>query len=272
MTNARFMLLFVFLLIISIPALCSESPTFIEHDYWMGIYYGDTKIGYLHTTFGPGKYQGNDVLQRQDYLRFRYVSKGIPIRHEINHILHVDKAFMPINEAINVLSYEPKLYSFRAEFNYNQSGRRGYMQADEQPASEYDLPFVEGEKERVIAGTQFSFAASKLEVGKKHKIKHFIINGLRIKESRVLAGFNVGDCELEVLRKETLKVGGTEYQTIVVSESYKEGMITSYFTENGEEVRRMDRANNIFFIREDKDKAMEIDKGDGPDLSKIVKQ
>lgn len=263
MTTIRFILLFTLLLVLSVPALYAELPKDIADDYWMGIHYGNSRIGYLHTVIKHDTFEGKQVIAKQDDLVLRIKSNGETSDMKLKQTLYVGEGFMPIAVLFEASSPDADDQNVKAEMRYNKDSVDMTMTVPQEDAEPVKLsnPLDNKEMAELAAGVKYDLGLTKLEVGDKLKVALSAMDALNISSENVQFGVGSAHVDLEVLREEMLSYYTKSVRTLAVKEKQSEDTSTRWYSTTGQLYKIHQDKNNVTFLREPMKDAMDIGEG-----------
>ena len=144
-------------------------------DYWMGVYSGSSKIGYLHVAIKPDKFGGKDVFRKDE--RFHVWPNRSPKRYgaDFSHTVYAGNDLCPVFEEATGGAHDPS----------SQAGNSMLLQTRYNPESIDVTVTSEGKtstntepeskecREMLIAGCTCDFGMRKLDVGDSINVVHW---------------------------------------------------------------------------------------------------
>jgi hypothetical protein len=251
---------------LSAGALCTDSRSVSKQDYWMGVYYSKQKIGSFHVTVGKDKLDGKDIFVRKEALRIRYRVTGNSILYNVDRTVCVDGSLQPVSDRVMGDYKDDTMTGYRptaTDIRYSPLGKTTKTITGDE-TSQTTITWDDETRTRVIAGYAYDFGRATPSVGNRLATNHFRYG---IPLSRQFVGLKLGPGSVCVMRREPLKLNGTTYSTLVVSERGEDTDITTWQLENGEVVKQESPADEVVWLRESKEKATEVDDGKGPLLN-----
>lgn len=250
----------------------STKIPFKPSDTWMGVYYKDFKIGYVHTTIHNDNYEGKDALKRVDVLALKWCYNGKIEQCEVACTLIVDKSYNPLYESVKQRDGDPSKPSrCPMEIKYREKDMiLSFNDGNKLLTSDFE------EKDKTIErlSHQYDLGAMKLLVGSKFHMRHAYLIGCAVGDNAVDINYMRSSTVLNVVRGEKLQLDGHDYDTLVVSEIVEKGdtpEVLRWHLKTGEVVKIEIPANQITYIREPREKAILIPLFSGPDISEIAK-
>ncbi|MCE5200880.1 hypothetical protein LLG39_18110 [bacterium] len=236
-------------------------------DYWMGVYSGTTKLGYVHITTKQDKLDGKDVFRREEIFHSHMNSSGKSFNVDINHVQYVDSTFFPILETMSITGGDPDKpgpKSSTAEYRYGKDmASCKYSLGDDLQTTM--VPLTEEDRAKIVAGRAYVFGMLRLPVGKSIDVNHSYYTIERDKNCK----WKFSDAMISVLRRETLNLNGVTYDTLVISDRAKNGRETTRWQlDTGEILKEDIPQEDLIWVREGKEKATEIDRMEPPKMTK----
>lgn len=254
------------------PAIAGKANDKPALDYWMGIYYGKEKIGYVHVSTGSTTYEGKPACILQDVYRIRYHDGD---KWCVIDIVHNGIADANYNLLLDTLEFSLQNNSM-AEIKTNSTGlkktRSGYIMTVrvDSDSKQEPVKLTKEDVKNLNAGKKYEFGAAKLSPGFKLLMNRCYHRVLKNNDANKIGiSMSSGNSTLSVLRREKLKLDNWEFDAIVVKEKGKLGEATRWQLENGVVLKEIASDGSTTFIYEPKAKATEIDSGNGPDVSQL---
>lgn len=247
-------------------------------DTWMGVYYDNAKIGYMHTTISKDTFEGKDVLKREDKLSLKGCFSGKVDQIEATRILIVDTRYNPLYESLSAGSSnspKPDDRSGNIEMRHGKKDVILKMKSDKEGDKGFlTIPRDEEDKERSRLSSQYDLGAMKLVVGDKVRMSHIYFFNIAVEKEQFKLSIEGNPTVLSVVQNEKLQLDGHDYDTLMVSElteKDKADETRRWHLATGEVLKMEVPADHITFIREPREKAISIPAFSGPDLSELVK-
>ncbi len=139
----------------STGAYCGNAVATPKQDYWMGIYYNQSKIGSLHITVNEDKVDGKIRLRKTEALRIRYRKPAENVIYNSTRNIYTDTAFTPTSESVTTEYQDSSTSGWHTETvetTYGLSSVKVKTTADG-AASEQTQPFMEEDHTLLTAGT-----------------------------------------------------------------------------------------------------------------------
>lgn len=234
---------------------------------WMGIYYGNTKIGCLVAGIGSFKFNSKEMVAKNYSLRLRLAQGMRKFDCSGNSVVAVDDSFATLYQNLTAETKDsayPQPQKAHMQIEYANGSAHIISALGGDPSdttrdlSVYDMRLVK-------TGWLYELGLLKLKLGDKIQLNR---PRLWIDSSNATMSYSFGEGMLSVLRRETVEVDGKSYDAFVVLEESKDLRIMRWQLDNGEVVKESYPDYNITLLRESKDKASEVLKGEEPDISK----
>lgn len=211
--------------------------TTVPYECWMGAYIGQSKVGYLSLKIDRAEYEGIEGYRISSVLNNRLRILGVELTQVVTTTVVTDSAYRPLVEEL-VMTSGGKTTRVRATFRLDTvecviSAGSGLSTAS--------VPIPEGAK--LVGDALFAISSSTPEMGSEHLLHYFNPLTLSIEELRV-----------RVDRRETITVGGTEYDALVLVGSTPMGSMTVWQGNDGG-ILQVDGVMGIRMIRESREEA-----------------
>lgn len=260
MTTARFTLLFALFLLLANPVFSAGLPKDIADDYWMGIYLGDTKFGYVHTIVKQDTFEGKPVIVKQDEMLLRS-KKG----DDINNLkLKLTQTF---DEEFRLLlvTFAPS-YPDSGEQEMGIQMRFGKDYVEMTPLSDdgpslMNVPLDEKDIVMLTSGAKYDLGHEKLNVGSKSEVKFLPVDCFIIDSKNISFNYGTVAMDLEVIKEEMLPYSGKSVRSLVVRQTNDKEVSTRWYSTTGQLYKIQHEKSNLVFLREPMKTAMDI--GDG---------
>lgn len=196
-------------------------------DAWLGVYMMGQKMGYMHITTQKELYNGQDCYKIQSFLRTKMVLLGTNVQQDVNTLVYTDQRFSPLTMTMDQSSGGTRTVT---EANFTRDSVDCKLKTLSNGKSEIvestkKVPIPSGVS--LVGDSMFALGQEKPEVGDKSKMYYF---------NPILLA--IDPIEVEILRKESIDVGGTTYDTFVLKNSIgRMGDMTIWQTEAGEIVK-----------------------------------
>ena len=232
------------LLAASVPVTAAARP---PTDGWLGIYMAGQKMGYMHLSTEPAKYEGSDCYKVQSFLRTRLVLLGANVQQDVVTVVYTDERFVPRYETFEMASGGRKTL-IEARFSEKEVKCKVITDSTE---SDKTVPIPPGAT--LVGDSMYALGAEKLEVGQKAKMHYF--NPLTL---------SIDQLDVEVLRKEQIEVKAKTCDTFVVKNTTPMGDITSWQTEEGAIVKAVALMGLTMLMESAEDAVSGVDSGYAP--------
>jgi hypothetical protein len=256
---------------ISAAPAADQKPS---QDYWMGVYLKSTKIGYAHITVRRDRYKDKDAWRREETLSVRFQSNGKRMQIGLFRNSLADERFSPISESVRFASRELPKPTEEALMNFNYDPDQRVLEMTggaEMPT--ITMPYDAGEQAEARAGMQYDLGALALGDGSMTSMLHMSIRQFSVSAvsgKEFTCTTMPVSCTVTVEAREKVNVGGKSYDTVRVLEASRAGKVRRWHLKTGEILKEELLSGRLSLIQETKAKATDIDKGDGPNLSKLV--
>jgi hypothetical protein len=245
-----------------------------NQDYWMGIYSGKSKIGYMHVTTSPDKYNGKDVYRRDETVTLVSDAGSPDSTATISNTLYSDATLFPIKASVAFSSPDGNgsvASQALFEVNYTQKTVETkcptgmtFALKDGTKASSLSQPYVKNEKADLRNGTRYLYGMWKFTPDIKDMrvryVRQYILVGPKSSDDPNNMSFNYGEAtaDFQVIRHEKLKLDGKTYDALLVLESAGSDHRITWMTTNGDVLKTQFCGTSATLVREPKDKAQDI--------------
>ncbi len=236
-----------------------------KQDYWLGIYYDQSKIGSLHVTVRKGRVNSKDGWIRDEALRIRFRIASVSYIYAVDRELFADNNYNPVSDDFTS-DYKDSAYDGYCSTHIEVSFQGGNFKTKTSANGEIDektVPISEEGQAEFTSGCKYDLAGKMLSSGAKFAIDHFC-HGISV-DTVDNNGYHYDPSTISVLRRETITVGGVAYNTLVVFETSENNVgIKRWQLDDGEIIKEVRPAEHLVFLRETKGNATEVDEGQGP--------
>ncbi len=238
--------------LISSCALSDDKP---KQDYWMGVYYGKSKIGSYHVVLSKDTTDQSAGWLRSENLIVRFKTSGKTYSWTYSRTVHADSMFGPISEDVGT-GYKDSTMSaddmtlYQVKFGVNEEKITAFHG---QETYERKVPLDDESRSYIAKGCSFDLGGTKLSVGQRFDVYHMIPEMSILPKTHMEA--NTRTNEVCVLRRESITVGGSAYQTLVLSERGQNNDIVTWLTDDGEIVKREMPKSHLLWLRQSKTEA-----------------
>ncbi len=264
------MLMFCHVSVASDSKSVDSSTGMPKQDYWMGIYYDQSKVGSMHVMVRKGRVNDKDGWIRDDALRIRFRTPGTNCTCNLDRELFADNNYNPVSDGFTSDykdSAHDGYYPSTVEISFGAGSVKTATNADGE-IDEKTVPISKEDHAQLLSGCRYDLGET-LSPGDK-----FDVNRVRYTLSMVPGDGIVcqrSPTKIGVLRREPIAVDGKPYNTLIVFEVSDDVGIKRWQLDNGEIIREERPAEHLTFIRETKEKATEVDAGSGPLLETHAK-
>lgn len=224
-------------------ALISHAPANgqqIPSETWMGIYLGDTKIGYARFAIDKAKFQGKEGYKLESTSFTRLLSLGEPVEIIMETTIYLNKEFEPIYQLFDMSSGG---HTTKVTAKFSEKEVLAELLSEGEKSTK-TIPIPKGSQ--LVGDSTFFPAMMKLKIGDKMTVKCFNPISLML-----------DDLQIEVLRREELKLGDKVYDAFVVKNLTPLGEMTCWQDENGE-VLKVTALMGMVMLREPQEVAQNI--------------
>ncbi len=197
--------------------------------------------------------------------RIHYRMPGKSVVYNGTHTIYTDSAFTPMSDSVILDSKDSSVddayHPMTAETSFGPSSGK-VKTIQDGVTDEKTQPLTEHDRALLTAGNRYVFGATKLSPGDKIDVNYAGLDVDVLDKTTVCSC----DTQLWVQRREPVKIDGATYNTLVVAEYSGDGStdITRWQLENGEVAKEETPAEHITWVRETREKATEMDEGQGP--------
>ncbi len=243
-------------LVVALAALSGPlfgSPSDLAKDYWLGIYVGKQKFGYVHVTVAQDTFEGKDVYRLTEVARIKVTSSGKVMQEDVTHTLYLDDNFGRIYEVVESRSNSPKAIPQKMEARYGPDST-SLRATSGMTVQRKEVPVSAEARQIALAGSKYVVGALPLKVGDKVQAEFVRVTASLDKgiECTAIAG------TLEAVRREKVTVDGKTAEALVVRDSWKGGAVITTQLANGEIVSMTQPGSDVRFERESREKATQI--------------
>lgn len=219
--------------VIALPAIAQQIPS----ETWMGIYFGQAKVGYASYRIDKAAYKGKSGYKLESTSVTHLLLLGEEVGQDVNSTAYLNDKFEPLEETFK-MSSSGHTTTITARFGPNE------ITAEVESEGKKSTKKIPIPKDSKIVGDSTYFSGMNLKVGDKLDIKYF--NPLSL---------SLDDVHLEVLRQEELKLGNEIFSAFVIKSQTALGDMTCWQDSNGE-LLKVVALMGITMVREPKDVAM----------------
>ena len=214
-------------------------PQDIPSETWMSVYIGTAKVGYARSLIRTTTFEGKPAYQIDDLSKIKVIVMDVEVGQDMESTTILNEQFDPIRQVFKMSSaghttivtavYGPKEIVAEVESEGTKSTKT--------------IPIPPGSK---VLGEPLPFDA-KLKVGDKFSARYFEPMSLKL-----------DDAEIEVLRKERIKLEDKEYEALVVKSATSLGETTFWQDERGNSLKMATSLMGLTMtmVREPKEVAM----------------
>lgn len=241
-------------------------------DYWMGAYYGSTKLGYSHITIKPDKLNGKDVFRRDEVMYLNMCASGETINLSYRCTQYANINLYPISEMADFKSKKyktathdkPSIDTAKIKIVYGQNMAYAKVAFGENK-SHMTTPIDSEERKKLIAGSMYIFDAMKPVVGKETGISlmYYVIDCV----GEHAFNYNSHDSVLNVLGHEKLELDGVSHNTIITSVESGNDNEMVVWLEDGRVIKKEFTKTGVILVRQPKEQATAKDDGKSPSMA-----
>jgi len=237
-------------------------------DCWMGLYYGDLKVGYSHTSVSRAKFEGREVYRKDEVVEFRARFSGKKKGFTLRHTICADDALNPVYELISGKDLYPAkrseaLMSFEARYGPKTLRVKTNMEGK---VAERTSALSDEDRALAVAGIAYEFGTKALKPGDEFRLYHLCKRSFLIEPAGPQFSYFTGTATISVLRTERVDVLGQARDAVVLEDSYDAGKLTRWQLEDGTIVRETSSAGNVTWRLETRQEAMKMKPADGPEV------
>jgi hypothetical protein len=239
----NFVVRLIFELMFAAVIICSSTfAQQIPSETWMGVYLGNTKVGYSKFAIDRADYHSRPGYRVECVSKTSITALGIEVEQSLSTTVYLDLEFNPVHQVVDMSSGG---HTMRVEADFGAEAITAKV-TTAGAQSTRTIPIPKGVK--IVGDSTYVPSTSKLKVGDKLSYKWF--NPLTL---------TLDDLELEVLRTEELQIGAKTFHAFVVKSTTSTGEVTCWQDENGE-LLKVQALAGIVMIRESKEEAMHVAK------------
>lgn len=219
------------------------APKDLPRETWMGMYIGESKIGYMQSKLERDEYKGQPCYRLESVSRSRLTLHGIKIQQDYRATIITDESFAPLSEEFEVSSggrTTKIIATFTDKTVECEIVSEGIMKKS--------IPIPEGAS--LVGDTMYGMQGRDIKVGDKHTI--YCFNAITVSIDKVTT---------DVERKEKMEIGGTKYDTFVVRYETPLGGMTCWQTPD-EEVVKTVAMMGITMQKETREQALSEEESD----------
>lgn len=220
--------------VLCLPAIAQKIPT----ETWMGVYLGQTRIGYSKFAIDKSEYQGKPSYRLESSSSTRISALGVEVEQTLDTVVYLDSNFNPLRQVFRMSSGGHSM-GINADFGPEEIVAEAISEGTR---STKNIPIPKGAK--LVSDTTYLPIGTQLKVG--DKVSYMWFNPVTM---------TLDNLELEVLRKEELKLGSEVFQAFVIKSTSSAGEMMCWQDENGE-LLKVQAVAGILMIRESKEEAM----------------
>ena len=212
----------------------------IPSDTWMGIYLGQSKIGYARFRIDKADHLGKQGYRLDSLSVTRIVAMGTEVEQTLDTSVYLDKSFAPTYQIFK-MSSGGHTTTVTAVFDAKEITAQTTSEGSKTIKR---IPIPPGSK--IVGDNTYIPNAPKMKIGDKSNFKCF--NPLTL---------SLDDLQTEVLRKEMTAIGGESWDAFVVKSTSPLGDMTCWQNDKGE-VLKVIALMGITMLREPKDAAQSL--------------
>lgn len=220
----------------AMSAMAQEIPS----ESWMGVYFGQVKIGYASFKIDRSTFESRDLYRLQSTMFNHMTVMGVTVEQNVDTTVFLDDKYEPVYQTF-VMSSGGSSTSVTARFEKTKIVAEMESQGSKIVK---DIPIPAGTK--IMGDSTFVMDVSKLTVGDKISAKTF--NPLSL---------TLDDMKMELLRKEDLALGGESIPSFVIKTSTTMGDVTVWQDSKGNLLKAIGLMG-ITMVREPKETAQII--------------
>lgn len=220
------------------------APKDLPRETWMGMYIGESKIGYMQSKLKRDVYEEQPCYRLESVSRSRLTLHGIKIQQDYRATVITDESFAPLSEEFEVSS-GGRTTKIVATF----TERTVECEIVSEGTMKKSIPIPEGAS--LVGDTMYGMQGRDIKVGEKHTI--YCFNAITVSIDKVTT---------HVERKESIEIGGSRYETFVVRYETPLGDMTCWQTADGEVVKTV-AMMGIMMQKETREQALSEDEPDG---------
>ncbi len=220
-----------------IPALAQDVPS----ESWMGIYRGQSKIGYARLRMDKETYRGKPGFKCDSKVFTRILALGMLVEQELMTTIHLTDKYQPISEVFEMRS-GGSVTKIEAAFEPDKI--TAVILSDDTKETQ-TIPIPAGTN---LVGDLMFFPASKqLKVGDVYDYKYFNP-----------AGLTLDDVHAEVVGTDTTEIEGVQYKTLMVRNMTPLGEMKCWLDEKGN-MLKISAILGLNMVKEPKEKALKFE-------------
>ncbi|MBP6965016.1 MAG: transglutaminase domain-containing protein [Armatimonadetes bacterium] len=222
---------------LSIPVSAQDFPS----DTWLGIYRGESKIGYVQLLADKETYKEKPGYRCDSRIFTRILALGMMVEQELLTRIHLNEQFQPLAETFEMRS-GGSVTKIEAAFEAERIVATVYSEGTK---TNKIIPIPEGST--LVGDLMFLPATRRLEIGEKFAYEYFNPAALALE-----------DVFTEVVRKETIEVDGVSHEALLLRNMTSLGEMKCWLDEKGG-VLKVSAILGLNMIREPREKALKFD-------------
>lgn len=215
------------------------SPSLLKAaEWWLGIYLGENKLGYTHVTSTPVQTDGERRLRVCSTTLLRTTVMGYAVEQQVSTTEMLDASLRPITLDVRISS-AGRHVDVSARFHADRVTVERWSDSE---VTRKELPIPKGAN--LVADAETALFSRQVQPGETWRYTYLNYLTLTLEEAQT-----------KVLRRETITVGGTRYETVVAETSSPVGDATVWLLEDGQPVK-MQMAPGLTLLRTTREEAL----------------
>jgi hypothetical protein len=223
-------------------ALCAAATSAqeIPSESWMGVYFGQTKIGYTEFRIDRASFEGRMLYRLRSTMFDRMTVMGVKVEQDVDTTIYLDDKYAPVYQTFKMSSGGSST-NVTARFQATQI--LAEMESQGSKISKA-IPIPEGSV--VMGDSTFLTNTGSMKIGDKIDVKTFDPLSLTLDDMR-----------MELLRKEDIAIGGETVPSFVIKSTTPMGDVTVWQDSKGNLLKAIGLMG-ITMIREPKEAAKSL--------------
>lgn len=220
---------------------CADAMKDIARDEWMNVYFGKTKVGYMHTTVTKDKYKDKDAYKKDQTVSLTLDAEaGQKTQLESATTLYVNDKFAPIYSISKIAMKQtgkdaPKPQAVSLETTYGEKQISLKVQTPDGKVTDQSVDIPKGTD--LVNACMYELGTRKLTAGDKFDVAIFRMQNLAIEQQGLRFGFSGAPSAITVLTPAKVDVGGKTYDATPVVDKEESIETKKWFTASGELIK-----------------------------------
>jgi|GEM_PF-3349911 len=246
-------------------AWAGDAPRDVTKDYWLGVYLGNQRFGYVHISVARDKFEGKDAYRLTETSRIKITNSGRMLQEDVTHTLYLDDNFDRVYECVESRSNDPASVPQKMEARYGPDSAKITSTAG-MKMQQKDVPVSEQSRAMALVGSKFAIGALPMQVGTKVQAEflRLVISLERGIEYTSASG------TLEAVRNEKIALDGKSYETTLIQDVWKGGTANRWLQADGEIAGMTLPGSQVMFRTESRESATSIDSTGGIDTDTVA--